>query len=395
MRSKLVLLAMVCAAVWPCAAAEVAIAQDGMTLVDGERMFVIGMYEHPKDDAVLQAVANAGVNLVRARSKEQLDRLDAHGIYAWVNTGYSIDLGPEGEKTAEKLRTMVDAHGDHPALLVWEVPDEALWGCWLKAWREGGSLVERHARYEARRDALAAGIRHGYETLKSLDPHHPVWMNHAPCNGFEDLALFGQAADIMGCDIYPVCQPPGIPWDITRLRLAAVGEFTELNDRAAPGKPTWTVLQGFGWGDLGSGPMVFSVEGSRRPTAHELRCMTFDAIIRGARGVLFWGTHYLEKDSRLWHDVLAQCRELSELQHVLAAPDYAGKVAVESRLFLWPMEGSVHALGKQTEDGVWWLVVNETPLPLRYTLTAGAYRIARPIEPHGVHIIPPEPHDKY
>ncbi len=80
---------------------------------------------------------------------------------------------------------------------------------------------------------------------------------------------------------------------------------------------------------------------------------------------------------------------MNDLQPILAAPDYAETVNVESRLFLWPMQDCVRALGKQTADGVWWLVVNESPLPLQYTLTAGEHRVARSIAAHEVQVIAP------
>ena len=49
------------------------------------------------------------------------------GLYAWLNTGSLIDFSDEPAKRKEKLTELVDRFKDHPALAVWEVPDEVLW----------------------------------------------------------------------------------------------------------------------------------------------------------------------------------------------------------------------------------------------------------------------------
>ncbi|MCX5757773.1 MAG: hypothetical protein NTU83_04575, partial [Candidatus Hydrogenedentes bacterium] len=62
------------------AAAEVTIAPDRMLVVDGQRTFVIGLYENPSDDAVLDEVARSGFNLVRTSADNAaLDRLRSRG----------------------------------------------------------------------------------------------------------------------------------------------------------------------------------------------------------------------------------------------------------------------------------------------------------------------------
>ena len=43
---------------------------------------------------------------------------------------------------------------------------------------------------------LGAGMLEGYETLRALDPAHPVWMNHAPRNTVRDRELPIAARDV-------------------------------------------------------------------------------------------------------------------------------------------------------------------------------------------------------
>ena len=84
--------------------ASVTIAPDRMAVVDGQRAFILGLYENPKDDAVLKAVADVGFNLVRASaSTEALDRLHAHGLGAWINTGGNIDLSGSRDQREQAL----------------------------------------------------------------------------------------------------------------------------------------------------------------------------------------------------------------------------------------------------------------------------------------------------
>ena len=391
-------------------AAKVTIADDGMLLVDGTRTFAIGLYENPDDDAVLDQVAAAGFNLVRASSdKDALDRLHARGLYAWVNTGGRINLGADGTNPDTDLRELVEAVGAHPALLVWEVPDEILWGCWLRAWRTDGTLVEKFQDFRERADACAAGLLAGYKALNRIDPNHPIWMNHAPCNSLEDLTLFGRAADIVGCDIYPVMNFPQTPWDLSDSMLGAVGVLTHRMQSSAPGKPVWMVLQGFGYEDLGDGPLLLTTRGSRRPTPNEAYFMTYDAIVRGARAVLYWGTYKLERDSVLWNALLKTAREVADLAPVLAAPDATITPRVEAGVFIITFDNAVYVLGKEVDGKPWWFVVNEYPFPLSYSLKGLedieglAYGDARngrqvqvkngkldsPIDAYGVHIWKP------
>ena len=49
--------------------------------------------------------------------------------------------------------------------------------------------------------------------------------------------------------------------------------------------------------------------------------MAYDAIVHGARGILYWGTAYTKRDGTLWGDLLKLVRELADLQRVLSAPD--------------------------------------------------------------------------
>jgi len=352
------------------AAAEVAIAPDRMFEIDGQRTFVIGLYENPDDDAVLAEVARAGFNLVRCSDNvAALDRLAAHGLHAWVNVGGRIDLGKDGTGDASGLEAMVASCGAHPALLVWEEPDEALWNCWLEAYRSRKPLKETFDLFFDRVNTTSAGFLAGYNALKRLDPKHPVWINHAAGNSIEHLALIARAADIVGCDIYPVMPYPTRPVDISHSGLSWVGICATRMQQSAPEKPVWMVLQGCGWADAGD---VFKVrEGvvGQRPNFHETRFMAYDAIVRGARAILYWGTHRIAKDSEMWGDLLKMARELADRQDLIAAPDAAIVPSVETFSVFGKALIGVKALGKEVGGKTWWIIVNEFAFPMTCTLS--------------------------
>ncbi len=406
-------------------AADFKIAPDRMAVVDGQRCFVLGLYEYPKDDTVLDEVAKAGFNLVFAGADTAaMDRLHAHGLRAWVNTGGYIDLDAGGDAA---LREMAGKYASHPALMVWEVPDEALWNCWYSAteWRRGAEPVQQRDKIAAlqdkalaekldrdraqvsrlfaqgrpveaeavadsiwlalgeeqphpewsfstarqRSEKMAAGMVKGYKLLREIDPAHPVWMNHAPRNQVNQLAMFNAAADIAGCDIYPIpkCTYVGHS-DLMEQTAAAVGAYTTRMQAAAPGKPVWMVLQGFGWADIQPTATPECKKEERRPTREETQFMAYDTIVRGARGILYWGSAYIEKDSQCWKDLLSVAAELSALQPVLSAPD----AKLSPKLSLAPTWGSVDrevlVLPKDVDGKTWLIVVNECIDPVQYTM---------------------------
>lgn len=408
--------------------AEVTVEADGMLNVNGARLFVVGLYENPAEDAELARAAEAGFNLIRAGADiASLDRLQGHNVYAWVNTGGDIDLSEDTETRRAALQSMAETLNAHPALLVWEVPDEALWNCWYGAqtWRRGTEPAEQHkhintlvdealrttlraqraevdalyhkGRYAeaealsddlwrrmqlepprpgygladaaARADKMCAGMLEGYGLLKALSGR-PVWMNHAPRNQLAQLAAFNKAADIVGCDIYPVPANGKVGHsDLSNRHLSCVGDYTQRMGQAAPGKPVWMVLQGFGWGDIQPDRPEAERKEMRRPTLPETRFMAYDAIVRGARGILYWGSHAVEKDSPFYGELLALVSELRDLQSVLAAPDADLNVTTAYEPTLGSVDRDIIVLAKDHGNKPWLFVVNEWSDSLAGTLS--------------------------
>src|SRR4051812_15493023 len=104
-----------------CSCALAATAPEGYLLNKGHAEFPIGCYELPSDDAKLRAMAEAGFNLVRCSNAHDLDRAQAAGMMGWVPV--PLQAGAE----SEPLRKNVENVMNHPALAVWEGPDEVVW----------------------------------------------------------------------------------------------------------------------------------------------------------------------------------------------------------------------------------------------------------------------------
>jgi len=434
-RAFIVALSAACAAVTGPAAAEPLLTPNRMAIVDGRPRFLVGLYENPKDDAVLSEAARAGFNLIRSgASTASLDRLHAHGVKAWVNLGGALDLSGDTEAAKQRLLKTVNAVKDHPALLIWEGPDEALWNVWygrhlnyfagvefpamrkaVEQARSGQGPTSQHARglgrmadrckalfdrglwqaFDAQRAAfwkragtkpprpdatmadriaasrrLADGMTRGIEAVRQADPAHLIWLNHAPRNSIASMRLFNRAADMAGCDIYPVPEnhAPGHS-DLRTRRLISVGDYTERMRAAAPGKSCAMVLQGFGWRDIHDSakkpPKEIGI--GRRPNYRESRFMAFDAIVHGANAIMYWGTAYIEKDSRLWTDLLRLARELKPLEPALVAPTSQSSVEVVSDESFGSTDGGgIVAMLKQVGDDYVLIAVNETPHGLAF-----------------------------
>jgi len=284
----------------------------------GHKEFPIGCYELPSDDAKLRAMAEAGFNLVRCSNAHDLTRAQAAGMMGWVSV--PLQLGAQ----SEALRKSVENLMNHPALAVWEGPDEVVWnftafsglyrsgaykepGEW---WRQTPFAVER-SETEAKK--ILPQLSAGCQLVRRIDRRkHPIWINEAAESDMKFVREYLDEIDITGCDIYPIHQNKRLP--------VSAGEFASRYQRIGKGKPVWMVLQGFSWHEL-TPPKD---ERLVYPTFSETRLMAYDAIAHGARGLLYWGTEVVPQDWRFRQSLFALTSELNALQHFLIAKEQTG-----------------------------------------------------------------------
>jgi len=171
--------------------------------------------------------------------------------------------------------------------------------------------------------------------IKELDANHPMVLIQAPHGTVESLRKYNSTADIIGIDIYPVGYPPGSHSLVTNFHkgLGLVGDYTRLMMEVGEGRmPVWMVLQISWSGVLKPGRTL------RMPTFPEERFMTYQAIINGARGLIYFGGNnegaLNERDKKLgwnwqfWERVLRPVVE----EIGSKGPLYPALVAPNSRL---------------------------------------------------------------
>jgi hypothetical protein len=138
----------------------------------------------------------------------------------------------------------------------------------------------------------AAPLVRAYKKLKTLDPGHPLVIIQAPRGTVADLVPYRPAFDITGADIYPISYPPGIHADTANPDITVVGDITRKMRQAAGPKPVWMTLQ-IAWSGIArSTDHPDTVP--RFPSLRQERFMAYEAIVEGARGLMFFGGHMTE-----------------------------------------------------------------------------------------------------
>ena len=327
---------------------ETAQRHPGLLSIDGRPAFPIGIYELPEDDAALQAMADAGINLVHCGNRADLDRVEAVGMKAWAPMSVQQGATPQ-------LRERIEEIVDHPALAVWEGPDEIVWtftaysflaksaGFTREDWN---NQTDKAVTYSEKKAAeIIPKMREGIALIRELDPHdRPFWMNEAADSDLKFVRQYIDSCDVIGCDYYAVRS--------TGTDLQSVGRLVDRWDAIGRGRPVWMVLQGFSW-------HTAHAERTRLyPTFAQSRFMAYDAIVTGARGILYWGSNMID-EPEFRTSLYALTSELSALQPFLVADDHSEvRATVIDDLFDPPGKGVRSRLLRHGTDYVL-ILVNE------------------------------------
>lgn len=279
-----VVLAVLCG--WTVQANRAVINGDGVLEIDGKKVFPIGFTTSPPPDGKtpqgkngVAELADAGATFLRAgplgmpwnaqrfaNEKAMEDAAAKYGMHCWVNLREAVDLKPGAKKREELLRRLVDTFKNHPGMGVWKGADEPALG---------KVPVERTER--------------AYKALKAIDPNHPLALIEAPDGILPDMSnvkAFNSSCDILGFDVYPIGYPPGrhSQFKETNSEISMVGDFTKMATEISGGqKSIWMTLQ-IVWSGVGKPGKTL-----RYPTFAEQRFMAYQAIINGARGLMYFG----------------------------------------------------------------------------------------------------------
>jgi hypothetical protein len=313
----------------------VTINPDGVLVVNGRKVLPIGFSNGPPPDGrtpdgrpAFLEIKDAGGTFFRsglrgtdkwnqaAIEREQIlmDTAVRYGLYCWPRLGELSSLEENNTKKELLLRQVISSFKNHPGLLLWKNVDEPQWG---------GTPYEPMIR--------------AYKLIKELDPNHPVGLTQAPRGTVEQLKPYSAAADILLLDIYPIGYPPGRHSLLPNKEISMVGDYTKFIKQAADGKPVWMVLQ-IAWSGV-----VKPGKTLRFPTFPQERFMTYQVLINGARGLIYFGGNVEQamspEDARLgwnwtfWRRVLRPVLEEvgnnSPLAPALVAPE--SKLPVQVR----------------------------------------------------------------
>lgn len=310
----------------------IAFDDDGAITVDGKRTLIVGSYYTAQTNRPYAELAEAGFNLVRVDNAEGLDKAQAANLLAWVTVG---TLDPKDKQAStEKLAAAVRAVKDHPALAFLETVDEPAW-TWMKA--------EQRVPAELFAEA--------YPIIKGIDPNHLLYMNQAPTNLVSTLRRYNAGTDVVAMDIYPV-NPGGLmhtfalfadgyQGDLNNEQISQVGEYVDkMRKVTGPNRPLFMVLQGFAWEAIAE-KSLRREEKILYPTYAQCRFMAFQSLIKGANGIIFWGTHSMPQPSQYWDDLKRVVREVADAAEPLAQRSVPLSVDVE-----------YHEVGHSVDDGV-------------------------------------------
>jgi hypothetical protein len=232
----------------------------------------------------------------------------------------------------DALKEKVLSVANHPALAIWEGPDEVVWnftatdGLYAKlkvqekagAWWEQTPGAVSYANEKAK--VVIPNMIDAITYIRSVDPHNrQIWINESSRSDVTYVRQYLDFIDITGTDIYPVgrrlkTEDSGIPSSVDAIR-----DYTQRYMEIGKGKPVWMILQAFSFSDLTEeikdAPLAY-------PSFIESRYMAYSAIAYGARGILYWGSSYT-KSKDFIQSLYAVTSELAALQPFLTAPNEA------------------------------------------------------------------------
>lgn len=286
---------------------KVYIDHEGFTVKNGQRIFPLGIYlgEGPRlgswasSGENLDKIAEAGFNTVLSYYFGDRDTADEffaltreRGLEVVYNLKDIYDGGQDfrkiGPSAATVSEALVQKLKNQPNLLAWYINDELGLG-------------------------KLPAIQQRYDDLQTQDSNHPAFQVN---DKTELLPFFYNSYDIIGTDPYPVANSKS---------LKQVSDWTrEAMDASKKAKGVWQVLQ---LHDLS----FHNNKTNRPPTLDEMRNMSYQALIGGAKGLYYFAYHWLyygrdaagkraysEKafDER-WPDIKSLIAEMNEVTPVI------------------------------------------------------------------------------
>lgn len=213
--------------------------------------------------------------------------------FSGAGTASDVLKGIPDEKKEELLKEEIKTFMNHPALLAWYIADEP------------NGFKTPPEKLEA-----------VYRIVKETDPWHPVSMVFmAP---FLSARKYAGSFDIVLADPYPVPNRP-----VTEISSVT----SQLKKEFEGKKPVWIVPQAFGGGEWWG----------REPSAQEIRSMTYQAVVCGARGIQYFvrqAPNSFPKSTTMWNECGKMSLEIAEITPWLLSDEKAPEVVTQSKNIL-------------------------------------------------------------
>lgn len=254
---------------------------NGITIVNGKPFFPFGFYhvswksttqELIKD---MREIAAAGFNTIHASATEVksydlfLNEAARLGIYVFSEQGIG-------------LLNMIDSFKKKPAVLGWSIADDV----------DNGKLVPEE-------------VLKMHQQAKLADPNHITYIS-----GYSNkIKEFGNCADVIAKQSYPIGNGDdeiSSTYDRISLARSAVTPYK---------KAIYANVQSFSWINKNTKNLV------RIPTFDEVRNMTYQALLAGAKGIIYYTYHdsdwHLSSYPTLWVGMKTLVPEIKAISSVL------------------------------------------------------------------------------
>jgi hypothetical protein len=349
----------------PALADNVVINADTVLEIDGQKTFLIGFIMPPQPDAKTPAgrngideLADAGATFIRtgiigpqskwndmalARERAWQDAAARNKMHCLVGIRYAGSVQDDKPENEIALRRVIEEFKNHPGMGAYYGIDEPEWG--------------KHA---------VEPMERAYKIIKQNDAAHPVWICQAPRGSVASMKRYDNCGDATGGDIYPISYPPGLhvspkakdvpPRLASNSDISLAGDFTKMMAEVGEGKkPIWMCLQ-ISWSGVNNPGRTL-----RFPTFFEQRFMTYQMIIHGARGIIYFGGSnsgsLADEDKplgwnwRYWQRVLRPVVE----EIGTKSPLYPALVAADSKLPIKTDDAGIEYCVRETADSIFLL----------------------------------------
>jgi hypothetical protein len=339
---------------------------DGTMVVDGQRVFPVGIISGSVNEQILQDIARAGFNFVMPAALADRDHFSAQRavelLDACAREGLLAILELKNVGHPLQLRSTVLTFRDHPALIGWHLFEEPVY-----------------------MQFTLAEIDATWRELKRLDPYHFFdlidW-------SYSTLERYAPWSSPLIPDRYPIGHTPKPPFvESIRAQVEAAHQAAKLRPKAPGGeKPVWICLQAEN----------FNSDIKRAPTATEERAQAYEAIVAGVRGMVFYEYHCARRD-QVWEPIARVAAELKQLEPVLVDPSPVRQAECDGPIDTWLKrhDGHEYLIAVNREDkpvqakvtipGASSLLRTEVLFEDRDVDTAGA-DFTDDFEPYGVHV---------